>query len=107
MAVLLPRKFGITLTPSAAIVHNLRRRIARWSEVQAITIESLLGSRTIVLYDTNGDVHDCAHRSAACAGIRGSRRRFTSSASGGSNTEAPAVKLGSGTVDGLELCRCI
>ncbi|MFI9605395.1 hypothetical protein ACIHCX_37250 [Streptomyces sp. NPDC052043] len=45
------RLFGVTLTPSAAIVHNLRRRTIPWSNVQAIQIESLFGSRTVVIYE--------------------------------------------------------
>ncbi|MEV7244105.1 hypothetical protein AB0N92_23060 [Streptomyces sp. NPDC093248] len=48
------RLFGVTLTPSAAIVHNLRRRTIPWSSVQAIQIESLLGSRTVVIYEAGG-----------------------------------------------------
>lgn len=54
--VLLPTSwpFGVTLTPSAAIVHNLRRRTIPWSNVQAILIESLFGSRTVVIYEAGG-----------------------------------------------------
>ncbi|MFE5406130.1 hypothetical protein ACFQ9Z_33170 [Streptomyces sp. NPDC056580] len=48
------RLFGVTLTPSAAIVHNLRRRTIPWSSVQAIQIESLFGSRTVVIYEAGG-----------------------------------------------------
>ncbi|MFD4503304.1 hypothetical protein [Streptomyces sp. NPDC058457] len=48
------RRLGVTLTPSAAIVHNLRRRTVPWSNVQAIQIESLLGSRTVVIYEAGG-----------------------------------------------------
>lgn len=54
MVVLALTPFGVTLTPSAAIVHNLRRRTIPWSNVQAIQIESLLGSRTIVIYEGGG-----------------------------------------------------
>ncbi|MFE2095893.1 hypothetical protein [Streptomyces sp. NPDC059468] len=59
-AVLLPvalitsRPFGVTLTPSAAVVHNFRRRTVPWSNVQAVRIESLFGSRTVVIYETGG-----------------------------------------------------
>ncbi len=59
-AVLLPvapitaRYFGVTLTPSAAVVHNLRRRTIPWSNVQAVQIEHLLGSRTVVIYEAGG-----------------------------------------------------
>lgn len=48
------RLFGVTLTPSAAIVHNIRRRTIPWSSVQAIQIESLFGSRTVVIYEAGG-----------------------------------------------------
>jgi hypothetical protein len=48
------RGFGVTLTPSSARVHNLRRRDIPWSAVQAITIEKYLTARTIVLYDATG-----------------------------------------------------
>lgn len=48
------RLFGVTLTPSAAIVHNLGRRTIPWSSVQAIQIESLFGSRTVVIYEAGG-----------------------------------------------------
>ncbi|MEU3982227.1 hypothetical protein AB0F77_19350 [Streptomyces sp. NPDC026672] len=43
--------FGVTLTPSVAIVHNLRRRTIPWSDVQAIQIEPFFGSRTVVIYE--------------------------------------------------------
>ncbi|AVH56479.1 MULTISPECIES: hypothetical protein [Streptomyces] len=52
LITLLP--FGVTLTPSAAIVHNLRRRTIPWSNVQAIRIESFFGSRTVVIYEAGG-----------------------------------------------------
>ena len=46
--------FGVTLTPSAAIVRNLRRRTIQWSNVQAIQMESFFGSRTVVIYEAGG-----------------------------------------------------
>ena len=54
VALIISRPFGVTLTPSAAIVHNLRRRTIPWSNVQAIRIESLFGSRTVVIYEAGG-----------------------------------------------------
>ncbi|WP_181802192.1 hypothetical protein [Streptomyces shenzhenensis] len=48
------RSFGITLTPSEAVVHSLRRRPIPWSDVQAVQIESLLGSRAVVIYEAGG-----------------------------------------------------
>lgn len=54
LAMILSSPFGITLTPSAAVVHNLRRRTIPWSDVQAIRVESSLGSRAVVIYEANG-----------------------------------------------------
>lgn len=54
LALVIPTRFGITLTPSAAIVHNLRRRTIPWADIQAIQIEPLLGSRTVVLHEASG-----------------------------------------------------
>lgn len=48
------RSFGITLTPSAAVVHDFRRRSIPWSDVQAVQIEVLLGSRTVVICEAGG-----------------------------------------------------
>jgi hypothetical protein len=80
MAVALPfvvlitsRPFGVTLTPSAAIVHNLRRRTIPWSNVQAIQIESLRGSRTVVIYEAGGR---CTRLRAPIAGFLSWDRSF-------------------------------
>ncbi|MFF7986606.1 hypothetical protein ACFZDK_47285 [Streptomyces sp. NPDC007901] len=54
VALIVPRPFGVTLTPSAAVVRNLRRRTIPWSNVQAVRVESLLGSRTVVIYEAGG-----------------------------------------------------
>ncbi|WP_234375499.1 hypothetical protein [Streptomyces sp. CB01373] len=54
LVLITSRFFGVTLTSSAAIVHNLRRRTIPWSNVQAIQIESFLGSRTVVIYEAGG-----------------------------------------------------
>ncbi|MFJ4829468.1 hypothetical protein ACIP79_06015 [Streptomyces sp. NPDC088747] len=51
---LLPFRFGVTLTPSAAVVHNLRRRTIPWSDVQAIRVEPVLGTSTVVIYEVSG-----------------------------------------------------
>jgi len=51
LSVLQNRWFGVTLTPTEARVHNLRRRVIRWDDVRAVTVESLLGTRTVVLYE--------------------------------------------------------
>ncbi|MGW3628523.1 hypothetical protein [Streptomyces sp. NPDC000880] len=48
------RPFGVTLTQSAAVVHNLTRRTIPWANVQAIQIESYLGIRTVVIYEAGG-----------------------------------------------------
>ena len=50
----LPARFGITLTPSAAVVHNVRRRTIPWSDIQAVQRQSTMGVRTIVLHEANG-----------------------------------------------------
>lgn len=47
-------RFGITLTPTAAVVHNLRRRTIPWSGIQGVQIESVLGTRSVVLYEAGG-----------------------------------------------------
>ncbi len=54
LTALFPHRFGITLTPSSAVVHNLRRRTIPWSEIRAVQTESILGTMTIVLYEANG-----------------------------------------------------
>ncbi|KPI02346.1 hypothetical protein OK074_5347 [Actinobacteria bacterium OK074] len=54
LGVLLPSYFGVNLTPSAAVVHNFRRRTIPWADIQGIQIESILGARTVVLYEANG-----------------------------------------------------
>ena len=43
--------FGVTLTTTEARVHNLRRRVIRWDDVRAVTVESLFGTRTVVLHE--------------------------------------------------------
>lgn len=52
--LLLSPRFGITLTPSAAVVHNLRRRTIPWPNVQAIQIEPYQGTRRVVVYEAGG-----------------------------------------------------
>ncbi|MFJ7969162.1 hypothetical protein [Streptomyces sp. NPDC096324] len=46
--------FGITLTPSAARVHDLRRRTVPWTSVQSVRIEHVAGGRVVVLYEADG-----------------------------------------------------
>jgi hypothetical protein len=43
--------FGITLTTTEARVHNLRRRVIRWDDVRGVTVQSLFGTRTVVLHE--------------------------------------------------------
>ncbi|MEU6199934.1 hypothetical protein [Streptomyces sp. NPDC047061] len=64
---------GITLTPSAAVVHAFRRRTVPWSDVQAIRIEPLLGSRTVVIYEAGGR---CTRLRAPSTGILSWDRDF-------------------------------
>ena len=47
------RWFGITLTPTEVRVHNLRRRVIRWSDVRAVEAETSFGTWSIVLYEAN------------------------------------------------------
>jgi hypothetical protein len=54
VGLLLPSYFGVTLTESAAVVRNLRRRTIPWADIQSIQIESIMGTRTVVLYEANG-----------------------------------------------------
>ncbi|WP_234337092.1 hypothetical protein [Streptomyces xylophagus] len=54
LGALLPSFFGVTLTPSAAVVRNIRRRSIPWADIQAIRIESILGTKSIVLHEANG-----------------------------------------------------
>ncbi len=46
--------FGVTLTESTAIVHNLRRRTIQWSNVQAVRVERIQGAQTVVIYEAGG-----------------------------------------------------
>lgn len=46
--------FGVTLTPSAAIVYKFRRRTIPWADVQAIRVEPYQGARTVVIYEAGG-----------------------------------------------------
>lgn len=46
--------FGITLTPTTAVVNGFRRRRVPWSDVRAVTQEDFLGGRRIVLWTTTG-----------------------------------------------------
>jgi len=53
VGTLMSWSFGITLTPTEARVHNLRRRVIRWSDVRAVTVEAQLGTRFVVLHEAN------------------------------------------------------
>ncbi|MFJ4844629.1 MULTISPECIES: hypothetical protein [unclassified Streptomyces] len=48
------RPYGITLTPSAAVVHNLSRRTIPWADVQAIGTEWVFGARSVVIHEAGG-----------------------------------------------------
>ncbi|WP_392964827.1 hypothetical protein [Streptomyces sp. LN245] len=45
---------GITLTPSAARVHGLRRRTVPWASVQSVRVEHVMGGRVVALYEAGG-----------------------------------------------------
>lgn len=51
---LLSRPYGVTITPSAVIVHNLRRRTIKLTDIRFISVEKVMGSQTIVIYDATG-----------------------------------------------------
>ncbi|WP_327122086.1 hypothetical protein OG206_32145 [Streptomyces sp. NBC_01341] len=46
--------FGVTLTASAAVVHNVRRRTIHWPDVQAIRVENFQGNHVVVIYEAGG-----------------------------------------------------
>jgi hypothetical protein len=46
--------FGVTLTPSAALVRNLRRRTIPWASVQSVRVEQVMGTRLVALYQADG-----------------------------------------------------
>ncbi|MFE7795787.1 hypothetical protein [Streptomyces sp. NPDC057460] len=52
--LVLGQYLGVTLTESTAIVHNLRRRTIQWSNVQAIRVERVQGTQTVVIYEAGG-----------------------------------------------------
>ncbi|MER5688369.1 hypothetical protein [Streptomyces sp. NPDC002205] len=52
--LILGQYFGVTLTESTAIVHSLRRRTIRWSNVQAVRVERFRGTQTVVIYEAGG-----------------------------------------------------
>ncbi|MET9877373.1 hypothetical protein ABZZ36_22460 [Actinacidiphila glaucinigra] len=52
--LLLSARFGVTLTPTAAVVHNPRRRTIRWADVQGIWVESNMGVRQVVICEAGG-----------------------------------------------------
>ncbi|MFI5635093.1 hypothetical protein ACIA8E_38265 [Streptomyces sp. NPDC051664] len=73
LAMIVFPRYGVTLTPSAAVVHNLRRQIIPWSDVQGVHTESSLGQRTVVIYEASG----CRTRlRAPMTGALGWDRRF-------------------------------
>lgn len=55
LEILLLRRLGVTLTPREARVHNLRRRVVPWSEVQAVVPDTELWTRRVVLITETGE----------------------------------------------------
>jgi hypothetical protein len=51
LGFLLNRRLGITLTPTEARVHKVRRRDIPWSEISGVAVETQFGTRYVVLYD--------------------------------------------------------
>ncbi|MET7987697.1 hypothetical protein [Streptomyces sp. NPDC005281] len=50
----LSRHVGVTLTPDAAVVHNLRRRTIPWTNMADVAVEPFFGGRRVVFYETDG-----------------------------------------------------
>ncbi|MFI0961514.1 hypothetical protein ACH4S8_08930 [Streptomyces sp. NPDC021080] len=50
----LGRYVGVTLTPEAVVVRNLRRRTILWTDVAEVAVEPITGGRRVVLYETDG-----------------------------------------------------
>lgn len=50
----LSRPYGVTITPSAVIVHSPGRRTIKLIDIRFIRVENYLGSQTIVIYDASG-----------------------------------------------------
>ncbi|WP_329042960.1 hypothetical protein OHT61_31755 [Streptomyces sp. NBC_00178] len=46
--------FGVTLTASKAVVHNVRHRTIQWPDVQAIRVENFQGNHIVVIYEADG-----------------------------------------------------
>jgi hypothetical protein len=85
--LIMNRHFGITLSQSTAIVHNLRRRTIQWAEVQVIRIETVLGTRTVVIYEADGRRTSLrAPTTVFFPGIANSKRSSTTLAGGGWST---------------------
>ena len=53
LGFLMSQSFGITLTPTEARVHGVRRRTIRWSDVRAVTTEKKLGTRYVILHQAD------------------------------------------------------
>ncbi|MER7923897.1 hypothetical protein ABTY96_12350 [Streptomyces sp. NPDC096057] len=51
---LVPSRLGVTLTPSAIVIHTFRGRTIPWSAIQGMEIKTVVGSSTVVLYEANG-----------------------------------------------------
>ncbi|MFD8739519.1 hypothetical protein ACFV06_32040 [Streptomyces sp. NPDC059618] len=51
---MLGHHFGISLTPEAAVVHNMRRRTIPWTDVAEVAVEPITGGRRVVLYEWDG-----------------------------------------------------
>jgi hypothetical protein len=48
------RTFGVILDPEVARVNGLRRQVVPWRRVQAVSTESMLGTRRVVLWTDDG-----------------------------------------------------
>jgi hypothetical protein len=54
LLIVASRLMSVTLTPEALVQQNLRRKVMPWTNISRITTESLLGGRSVVVYDHSG-----------------------------------------------------
>ncbi|MDX3235629.1 hypothetical protein PV392_08010 [Streptomyces sp. ME03-5709C] len=54
VGLLASARVGVTLTPSAVLVHDLRRGAIRWADVQDIRVESHMRVRQVVIHAPDG-----------------------------------------------------
>ena len=76
IATWLSGRFGVVLTPTEAHVYGLRRRVIRWSDVRAVDVETVFGTRLVVLHEANGYTRLRAPRSGFLSLDRGFEEKY-------------------------------